>query len=250
MAQTGIDAILGIQAKTIFPKRKYIITSFIIGIMLPDLDFIIEYILSITMKYNLLYEYYFFNSIFHSIFIIPFLSLLILIYAEIKKKNDVKIIAIGLSIGMMFHIAIDILTLQPVGIFYPLFDYTENFNLNKYLNINISTLVKKIFYSFEFLFFHIYAWILIQKIIIKPYDNYFLIKKITLWMKGELYVFLLFLLFIYFEMNDKTFMNIFSIFYIPSFVIALYTTYKIRKTLSSNRRVLLTNQFEEFLLKT
>ena len=231
MAQTGIDAILGIQAKTIFPKRKYIISSLIIGIILPDLDFIIEYVLSIIMRYNLLHQHYFFNSIFHSIFMIPFLSLLILIYAEMKKKNDLKIIPIGLSIGMACHIIIDILTLQSIGIFYPLFDYSENFNLNKYFNINISIQIKKIFYTFEFLFFHIYAWILIEKIINKPYNNYVLIKKINLWMKGELYVFLLFLLFIYFEMNDKTFMNLFGIFYIPSFIITLYTTYKIRKTL-------------------
>ena len=231
MAQTGIDAILGVQAKTIFPKRKYIISSLIIGIIIPDLDFIIEYILSITMEYNLLHQHYFFNSIFHSIFMIPFLSLLILIYAEIKKNNDFKVIAIGLSIGMACHIIIDILTLQSIGVFYPLFDYKENFNLNKYFNINISDQIKKILYASEFLFFHIYAWMLIEKIINKPYNNYILIKKITMWMKGELYVFLLFLLFIYFEMNDKTFMNIFGIFYIPSFIITIYTTYKMRKTL-------------------
>jgi len=73
MAQTSINAIIGFSLKNIIPNKKQLLTSIIIGMMLPDLDFIIEYIINQLTFIN--YELH--NSLFHNIFIIPFLSLLI-----------------------------------------------------------------------------------------------------------------------------------------------------------------------------
>ena len=43
MAQTSINAIIGLKLKSITPTKKRLLVSIIIGMMLPDLDFIIEY---------------------------------------------------------------------------------------------------------------------------------------------------------------------------------------------------------------
>ncbi len=226
MAQTSINAIIGFSFKNIVPNKKQLLTSIIIGMMLPDLDFIIEYIINQLTFIN--YELH--NSLFHNIFIIPFLSLLILIYSEYKNKN--KIIATGIAIGMLTHITLDVITMQSVGLLFPLFDANQNFDLKEYLEININNNFERILDCFEFLFFRFYGWILIEQIILKPKNNAHLIKKIKLWMNLELYIFLLFILFIYFGVNDLYFEKIYGILYIPSFLFALYTTYKMRLTLN------------------
>ena len=225
MAQTSINAIIGLKSKNIIPNKK-ILTSIIIGMMLPDLDFVIEYIINQFIPVN----YQLHNSLFHNIFIIPFLSLLILIYCDYTNKN--KNIATGLSIGIAMHIILDIITMQSIGLLFPLFDSSQNFDLKKYLNININFNFRKIMECFEFLFFRFYGWLLIEQIILKPKNNTYLIKKIKLWMKLEIYIFLLFILFIYFGVNDILFTNIYGALYIPSFLFALYITYKMRRTLN------------------
>ncbi len=227
MAHTSINAIVAFKLKNIAYNKKRIIAPIIIGSMLPDLDFIIEYII----KHFSIMQYQLQNSIFHNIFMIPLLVLLILIYSEYKEKYNLKITALGLSIGMTFHIIFDIITLQSLGLFFPLFDSSQNFDLKEYLDINIDNNIQKILSCFEFLFFRVYGWLLIEEIILNPKGNSHLIKKIKLWMKLEIYIFLLSILFIYFGMNDKQFTNIYGILYIPSFLFALYITYKIRKTL-------------------
>ena len=228
MAQTSINALIALKLRNIIPPKKQLLTSIIIGMILPDLDFVIEYIISHFTFIN----YQLHNSLFHNIFILPFLALLILIYSEYKKENEIKIIAIGLSMGMAFHIILDIITMQSVGLLFPLFDSSQNFNLKEYLNININNDFHKIFDCFEFLFFRFYGWLLIEQIILNPENNTYLIKKIKLWMQLELYIFLLFILFIYFGVNDIQFINIYGILYIPSFFFALYITYKMRRTLN------------------
>ncbi len=226
MAQTSINAIIGFSLKNIIPNKKQLLTSIIIGMMLPDLDFIIEYIINQLNFIN----YQLHNSLFHNIFIIPFLALLMLIYLEYKNKD--KIIVTGISIGMTIHIILDVITMQSIGLLFPLFDVSQNFNLKEYFGITINKTYQHILYSFEFLFFRIYGWLLIEQIILNPKNNSYLIKKIKLWMKAELYIFLLLILFIYFGVNDLQFTNIYGLLYIPSFIFALYVTYKMRKTLN------------------
>ena len=226
MAQTSINAIIGIKLKSIIPNKKQLLTSIIIGMMLPDLDFIIEYLINQFTFIN--YELH--NSLFHNIFIIPFIALLILIYSEYKNKN--KIIATGVALGIAIHIILDIITMQSVGLLFPLFDVNQNFDLKQFLNISIDTNIQKTLDCFEFLFFRIYGWLLIEQIILNPKNNTYLIKRIKLWMKLELYIFLLFILFIYFGVKDSYFVNIYGVLYIPSFLFALYATYKMRKTLN------------------
>ena len=226
MAQTSINAIIGIKLKSVVPNKKQLLTSIIIGMMLPDLDFIIEYLINQFTFIN--YELH--NSLFHNIFIIPFIALLILIYSEYKNKN--KIIATGVALGIAIHIILDIITMQSVGLLFPLFDVNQNFDLKQFLNISIDTNIQKTLDCFEFLFFRIYGWLLIEQIILNPKNNTYLIKRIKLWMKLELYIFLLFILFIYFGVKDLHFTNIYGALYIPSFLFALYITYKMRKTLN------------------
>ena len=75
MAQTSINALIALKLRNIIPPKKQLLTSIIIGMILPDLDFVIEYIITHFTFIN----YQLHNSVFHNIFILPFLALLILI---------------------------------------------------------------------------------------------------------------------------------------------------------------------------
>ena len=79
--------------------------------------------------------------------------------------------------------------------------------------------------------FRIYGWMLIEQIILNPKKNTKYIKYIGMWMKFELYIFVLFILLIYFRIGDSNIKNIYTLFMVPSIVITLFLTYKLRKTL-------------------
>tara|TARA_B110000263_G_C15059839_1_gene396893 strand:- start:212 stop:706 length:495 start_codon:yes stop_codon:yes gene_type:complete len=163
---------------------------------------------------------------------IPIISLLILIYSELKQKKGLKLIAIGVAIGMMIHIILNLITFQSVGIFYPLINVESNLVLNEYLNIQFNNNYYKWICASEFFFFRLYGWMIVQKIIKNPFNNYRLINKINLWIKLELYIFVLFLLLIYFGVKETIFMNIFGVLYTMSFFIITYITYKTRKSIN------------------
>ena len=233
MIHTSINALIGLQLRLsgFIPNAKLLSTSIIIGMVLPDVDLILDFFISLFLNSNFLNEPYVSNAIFHSLFMIPFLSLLILIYLEYKNKSNINII-IGISIGMALHVMIDIMTLNSVGIFYPLFDLNSNFNLKNYLNIQIPLTTSKILYAFDFFFFRLYTSRIIELIIKNKIDKFEIIKKLTLWMKIQLYIFLLFLLLIYFDVDEAIFSNLFGSLYTVSFVIMIYMTYKTRKIIN------------------
>jgi len=231
MAHTSIHAIIGLKTENIIPKNKYLLTSIIIGMILPDFDLILRYIFDILNSFQISMPIIS-NSIFHSIFMIPLITLLILIYSELKQKKDLKIIASGIAIGMIFHIIFNIITLQSIGIFYPLIELESNFNLNQYLNITFENKYYKWICASEFFFFRLYGWMIIQKIIKNPFNNHKLINKINLWVKLELYIFVLFLLLIYFDARETLFTNIFGVLYALSFFITFYITYRARKSIN------------------
>ncbi len=231
MIHTGINALIGLQLSHFLKKSKLLSTSIIIGMVLPDLDLILDFILSLFLDFNFLDTPYISNSIFHSLFMIPFLSLLILIYLEYKNKNNANIV-IGISTGMIIHIIFDIIALNPIGIFYPLFSLDSNFSLNNYLNIQISELETKILYAFDFFFFRLYTWMVIELIITHKNDYFKIIKNLAIWMKIQLYIFVLFLLLIYFDIDKTTFSICFGLLYTPSLIMVLYMTYKTRKLIN------------------
>jgi len=227
MIHTSINALIGLKLTSFIKDKNLLSTAIIIGLILPDLDFILDFILSLFLNYDFLYNPYISNSIFHSLFMIPFLSLLILIYLEYTNQNN-SYIVIGLSLGMLAHVIIDVISFNSIGIFFPLFDLKSSFGLTNYFNIQFSSKIIKIFYTFDFFFYRLYTLSIINLIIINKIDNFRIIKKLTIFMKIQLYIFLLFLLLIYFDVSNNTFSSLFGLFYTLCFLMTFYMTCKSR----------------------
>ena len=221
MAQTTLTAITILKSKSLIKSRDYFITSLLIGSIIPDLDILLNFFVNQNIN----------NIVFHSLFSVPFFILIILIFGEYKKDYKFKRIALGFNLGIVIHIIFDLITLESVGIFYPLFNSYENLDLKNIINFKFNKTTILILNSFDFLMFRIYGWMLIEQIILNPKKNTKYIKYIRMWMKFELYIFVLFILLIYFRMDDSNIKNVYTLFMIPSIIITLFFTYKLRKTL-------------------
>ena len=218
MAQAGIHALIGLQSKRLIPHEKGLYPSIIIGSLLPDLDIILVAIFSLfsTIEKS--------TEIFHRTFSHSFFSLIIvylsfMIMSEVKKNSQLKTIGKGISIGILLHIIVDtFLWFHGVYFLWPL-PFNE-FNLWK--SIHIPVILKNLILSIEFLFFRIYAWFLIKQYLSNPVEHGWFIKFLTKWMKIESILFIIFLIFTYFEILSFTFL--FGLAYIPSLIMAIIST--------------------------
>ena len=227
MAQTGIHAIIGLKSKTILPKGKWFFVSIIIGSLVPDIDILLVIIASIFTGFETAMSL-FRNSISHSIFTSLILFFIILIIYEVKKDKKIRDISIGILIGFTFHIMCDLIWFEPIHFLWPL----PLDKLNLFASITIPLNIKVFMYALEFLFFRLFGWILLQKLIDNPKNNNHIIIPLTKWIKYQSYLFLFFLILIFFQIRHILFMYVFGIFFIPSLLFAIYLTFMLRNSLS------------------
>mgnify|MGYP001502336139 FL=1 len=88
MIQTSIYTLIGILFSKRLAERPYLITSLIIGLIFPDIDIILDFIFSLFLNFNFIHKTYIDNSIFHSLLLIPFICLIILMYQEVNKNKN------------------------------------------------------------------------------------------------------------------------------------------------------------------
>ena len=218
MAQAGIHALIGLQSKRLIPHEKGLYPSIIIGSLLPDLDIILVAIFSLFSTIEKSTEI-FHRTFSHSFFSPIIVYLLFMFMSEAKKSTQLKTIGKGITIGILLHIIVDtFLWFHGVHFLWPL-PFNE-FNL--WESIHIPAILRNLILSIEFLFFRIYAWFLIKQYLSNPVDHGWFIKFLTKWMKIESILFIIFLIFTYFEIPSFTFL--FGLAYIPSLIMAIIST--------------------------
>jgi len=218
MAQAGIHALIGLQSKRLFPHKKGLYPSIIIGSLLPDLDIILVAISSIFTSIEKSTEI-FHRTFSHSFFSLIIIYLLFMIAGEAKKDSQLKTIGKGITIGILLHIIVDtFLWFHGIHFLWPL-PVTE-FNLWK--SMHIPVIMMNLILSTEFLFFRIYAWFLINQYLSNPVGHSWFIKFIIKWMKIESILFFIFLIFTYFEI--PSFIFLFGLAYIPSLIMTIIST--------------------------
>tara|TARA_Y100000766_G_scaffold23414_2_gene16324 strand:- start:10721 stop:11413 length:693 start_codon:yes stop_codon:yes gene_type:complete len=230
MIQTSIYALIGILISQKLKNRLYFSTSFILGLMIPDLDVVLDFILSLFFNFNFSYESYINNTLFHSLLLIPFISLGILIYQEIKNKKQYNVV-IGITLGFLFHIIFDVISFQPVAIFFPL-PLESKLNLNHFISFKVPIYFKNISNLLTIIIFRLYTWKVINLILNQSKKYKRLVKKLTVWMKVQLYLFLIFILLIYFDSSEMINSIFFGVSYTLSFAMTIYMTLKTKKLIN------------------
>ena len=224
MIPIGLHAYFAFKIKRFLPKKDYYFLFFLVGSIIPEIDKIISIFISLLFQDNI--NIYIYNNMFtHSIIIMSIIYLFILIIFEIIKNDYFLQVSRAIILGIIFHISVDIVfNLKPINVFWPL--PIGSINL---MNINLSSKFEFILLGFEFLFFRLIASLLIKTILEhKNQDKYF-IKTLSLWMKYEGYIFIIFMLSIF--IIPKYILEIFSIFYIFSYMMLLFSIFKLKKTL-------------------
>ena len=228
MAQAGFHAAIGYQARRIIPYEERLFPALIFGAMLPDLDIIIVAIGSIM--YPIAKSQMLFHRTFtHSIFIPIFIYLLFAIFSELKKQSVFKSIGKGLALGILTHHLIDILIwFSQIDLFWPL--PLDPINLWKTFVIPIW--IFHVLLVLEFLFFRWYAWFLICRHMECPGKYSRVITHLVIWKKIESILICAFIIIVIW--NPPFLKFLFGLAYIPSLLMALYSTYTSRDTLEFN----------------
>ena len=229
MAQAGIHAAVGYQVMRIIPYEERLFPALIFGAMLPDLDIIVVALASLFYPISQAEEI-FHRTFSHSFFTLIFVFLFFAILSELKKKPVLKSIGKGLSIGMLTHFLIDtLLWFRSIDLLWPL--PLQPINLWQY--IEIPAMVFQILLIFEFFCFRWYAWFLITQHLKAPANNSWFVKYLNIWKNCETYIFMIF---IFILLWNPTFFNIlFGIAYVPSLIMALFSTYMSRDVLEFHK---------------
>ena len=227
MAQAGIHAALGYQFREIVPYEKRLFPAAIFGAILPDLDIIIVAIGSLF--YPILESERMFHRTFsHSFFTVIAVYLIFSILAEWKKYPSFKSIGKGLALGILSHIILDtFFWFQEIQFLWPL--PLKPFNL--WIFFKAPDWIHRAMLVLEFFCFRWYAWFLITKHLSNPNQQSWIIKYLQLWKNLETMFFLFFALLAFW--NPAIFLVLFGVAYIPSLIMALWTTYMSRNALES-----------------
>jgi len=218
MAQAGIHALIGLQSKRIIPHEKGLYPAIIIGSLIPDLDIIIVALSSVFLSIEKGTEI-FHRTFSHSFFTLVIVYLLFMVTGEMKKSQFLKTLGKGFAIGILLHIIADtFLWFHGIHFLWPL--PLSKFNL--WESRHIPVIIRNFILSSEFLFFRIYAWFLLNQYLSNPVENGWFVIFISKWMKVEFLLFIVFIVFTYFEI--PSFKLLFGLAYIPSLIMAIIST--------------------------
>ena len=188
MLQFGFHSFLAYLIKSFLPKKEWSFFSFLIGITIPDVDIYLRTLFSNFIKGKEIYYFLHNYNLFHSIFFVLLIYLATLMFYEIYKHKNILNIAYGLALGMTFHIIIDLLlSLKEFNLIYPL--PLDAISLWEYSSTSLEILITT-FMFFEFIFFRLFAYHLIEGILTHPKYSNNSLKLLTIWMKSIPYIYL------------------------------------------------------------
>jgi len=238
MAQIGAHAYISVLIRKKLSYRKWFFPGFLLGSILPDIDYFFSKIHEII---NIPSYLSFLNKTFaHSILSTVIIYLLLLIVYELKKDKSILHLANGLILGIFLHISIDILFFfEKIDLFWPL-----PINSIYLWDKNLPIYIYKLILALEFVFFRWFAHYSIDMILHHPGKNRALIKVQTLWMKLELSFTAIFIICLYY-LEIQNVLIVFYLGYIPSMFMMFYTIIKIWDSLDAFSKDIMINKKSE-----
>ena len=210
MTQLGLRIYIIFKLKKFFPNSEMFFISFIAGSFFPDIDIILVAISSFSTPLNQSI-FLFHKTLTHSFITLAGIYLIFLIVYEVKKNKIILNIANGFSLGIITHIMLDLtFRFGKIAILWPLpIGIINGLDYGNYKNIIL---------CLDLLFFRLNTNI--------ESKNIAFIKPLSIWMKYQSYLIILFILTLYFK-TEYT-LIVFGILYILSYIVSLLSIYKIR----------------------
>ena len=222
MAQAGIHGLMGFAMSKLHFKKEWLLVGVIIGNILPDLDAVVVAYYTLMGRDTIGLH----RTWSHSVPFIAGLVLIIYIILIISKNPRIGNFGIGLGVGMLGHVLLDMVTwFRGVQLFWPFYqeiNFWQSFMPPEWWH-------NKFEFALEFGMMALYLFFLSRFALKHRTDiEYLSIIKTFIWL--ELFLFITFLILVY---TWSGFYFVFGGVYIFSLLLILYVTIRMRKTIET-----------------
>jgi membrane-bound metal-dependent hydrolase YbcI (DUF457 family) len=222
MAQAGIHSMIGMAVRKWTPARKWLMLGIVLGNLFPDADNLAVAVATVMGKSTEGLH----RTFTHSLFFVAAIAIVFYGVAWISKRSEWGNLGLGLGIGVLMHILLDLLVwFNGVEILWPLPSW-----INLWTNVSPPEWWNKLMMPVENLFFALFFILLASTAKKRNTDSDYLSKlRIWTWIQGILFV--VFMVMVYTMASG--FMTIFGAVYLLSIGLALGITIRMRETVEA-----------------
>jgi len=219
MAQAGIHSLLGIAVRKWTPRAEWLMLGIVLGNLFPDTDNLAVAIATVAkLPTEGLHR-----TFTHSLFAIVAIVAIFYILAAITKKTRWNTLGIGIGIGVLMHILLDLLIwFNGVAILWPIPSW-----INLWASYSPPEWFDKLMLSAEYLFLALY-FVLLYFLARKYKTDQDYQKMLLVWAIVQAVLFVVFTALVY--TMSKGFTTINGAIYLFSLFLAIGVTIRARKT--------------------
>lgn len=222
MAQAGIHSVIGMAVRKWVPKAEWLVLGIVLGNLFPDSDNLAVAIATVAkLPTEGLHR-----TFTHSLFTITAILAVFYIIAALTKKPRWNTLGIGLGIGVLLHIALDLLIwYNGVDILWPIPSW-----VNLWTGYIPPEWFEKLMLPGEYLFLALY-FLLLYSLARKNNTDLGYQKTLRVWIILQAVLFVVFTGLVY--TMDKGFTTINGVVYLLSLALAIGVTIRMRKTIEA-----------------
>lgn len=204
------------------PKRYAYHVGIVLGNLLPDADNLAVAIATLSGKSTEGLH----RTFTHSLFFVAAIILLGYIVAAITKRSTLKNLGIGLGVGVLMHILLDLLIwFNGVEILWPISSW-----INFWGGITPPEWWSKLMMPTEFLFFAL-LFLLFARLARKQNTDTDYLRTLSIWTNIQLFLFVVFTVLVY--TMQKGFMTPYGAIYLLSLGLAFAVILRMRETIET-----------------
>lgn len=222
MAQAGIHGLIGVGIRKLVPKAEWLVLGIVLGNLFPDTDNLAAAIATFAkLPTEGLHR-----TFTHSLFTIVAILAIFYITATVTKKPRWNMLGIGLGIGVLMHILLDLLVwFNGVDILWPIPSW-----INLWSGYTPPEWFDKLMLSAEYLFLALY-FVLLYFLARKYKTDQDYQKMLLAWTTLQAALFIVFTVLVY--TMSKGFTTINGAVYLFSLFLAIGVTIRARKTVEA-----------------
>ena len=225
MAQAGIHSMVGMAVRKWTPNRKWLMLGIVLGNMLPDADNLAVAVATLTGRPTEGLH----RTFTHSLFTIAAVIIAFYIVAAVTKRPHWGNLGLGLGIGILMHILLDLLIwFNGVEILWPIPSW-----VNLWGNVTPPRWWSKLMMPAEFLCFALFFALLDGTARKRGTDGGFL-RALRGWTVVQSVLFVVFTVLVY--TMEKGFMTPYGALYLLSLGLAFGVTIRMRETIETVAR--------------
>lgn len=222
MAQAGIHGIVGTVVRKWFPEKKLLLLGIVLGNLFPDTDNFAVAVATLTGGSTVGLH----RTFTHSLITVAVLIAVFYLAGWIAKKPHWGYLGVGLGIGIVMHIFIDlIIWFNGIELLWPLPSW-----VNFWENVTVPEWWKDLMMPLEFLFFALY-FLLLANLVRKQNTDSNHLKKLRIHTLIQVVFLVVFTALLY--TLSEGFMTVYGAVYLLSLVIAFVLSIQMRETLET-----------------